>query len=1206
MLPDGAKDIDEPVENQSHPLKDYNEIRVHNLLISEGNRNGSDKYAKNGLSSIHIQDVVASASADVMAGMVKQNGRRVSLGSYDDTGVQSRNVCAVDLNGDRKDEIAIYELYPDKIRIIFEENTGSTSYKSFGSIDIGIDGLDGASVEAMATKGLMSMAAGDYDRDGEEELAFYVPGVSICFAELRNGKTAKMDGWDMPLSKMREKGIHFEKWRRPIVGLSTTSISGYDDLVVNISMPLKDKGKYKNNDHLSTMTILSTGHSDDGAGAMSIVYNEQKLGFTPAEETGNDKRHSIRFASAVDADLNGDKVDELLVGGFRTQDFNNSKHKAGKLDGSKNLILAFSWNKEKGKYEQVWKYPKEVPALKGKGLYYSYDMQEPEAFAAAQMMMGEGPDQIFLEGVILQWSSTGDKETLKNGQFIKEKDIYLEGSNHAFISSAYAAPYSKDLNDGEQIFFISGHEKKDDEDLVFYDIGYVGKGGESGIETEIIYDNYVDNRNEDDSGTYMSICPVDNDITDSVYYEYVGKELLWTKPELMAVVQPTPYWNESDSESDVWVSFSKTKGSGSEKSSNAGIGGHINVSMSTGAGLFDNKVTMGFDASISAAMSYLYSKSEETSKTDTVTLIIKQGRDYGEYYTAVMGVPMVRYNYNMWRPEYKATEEYIEEYNKVAKEKMGDDAEPFGYKAGETVPGQFEDFSIDEYGQSTYGSLSLSEYNEIAANSDGAMEVVSEDIYPQVTPGDPTTYPKSKKNLVAEIGENEDLHISESSVSVTNDDKSQSRLAYGVTLGKNVSHGFNISASASVGASESISYDLVQAMEVSMSAGVDFSGGSGKRWYNMESESIEFGPTFCEFSGFPDTYNFTTSLAVYKMASDGDKKNQYSGPYVLSYIVPAMKNKPPKLAENFVADSATTDSVTLTWENPDYRTPKSYRVYIKDSSYGKNAEAQEIGYVKVKGKDEPLTFTATNLAPGTSYEFAIVSYGDAEGKKNPSCMSPWMKQSTRQEEEGYPRITKEPEDLEVTDAADANQRTLSVEAEVTQEEGDELRFQWQKFDTLSFKWEDIDGAYESEYTVPEADLKEGSAGFYRVIVTHMYGSRPMSTTSMPASVRYLPKNTAANDGGEEVILVPEMKVTAGDEKDGKRTFDITVTGEKGVAAGSITLIWGEETKTVDLDKKGRASITVEGLEGQYQIYYSGGKAGSGITYLPAMTDSRGI
>ena len=74
----------------------------------------------------------------------------------------------------------------------------------------------------------------------------------------------------------------------------------------------------------------------------------------------------------------------------------------------------------------------------------------------------------------------------------------------------------------------------------------------------------------------------------------------------------------------------------------------------------------------------------------------------------------------------------------------------------------------------------------------------------------------------------------------------------------------------------------------------------------------------------------------------------------------------------------------------------------------------------------------------------------------------------------------------------------------------------------------------------------------------------------------LPKNTAANDGGEEAILVPEMKVTAGDEKDGKRTVDITVTGEKGVAAGSITLIWGEETKTVDLDKKGRASITVEG------------------------------
>ena len=99
-----------------------------------------------------------------------------------------------------------------------------------------------------------------------------------------------------------------------------------------------------------------------------------------------------------------------------------------------------------------------------------------------------------------------------------------------------------------------------------------------------------------------------------------------------------------------------------------------------------------------------------------------------------------------------------------------------------------------------------------------------------------------------------------------------------------------------------------------MSAGVDFSGGSGKRWYNMESESIEFGPTFCEFGGFPDTYNFTTSLAVYKMASDGDKKNQYSGGHTCCRTeFPLMKSKPPKvLAENFVADSATTDSVTLT------------------------------------------------------------------------------------------------------------------------------------------------------------------------------------------------------------------------------------------------------------------------------------------------------
>ncbi len=1194
-MPAGANDADLPVDEQSHIMDDFVEQKIYDLMISEGNRNGSDEFAKNGRSSIHVHGAVETATKGNLKKMLHGDGFRYPMGEYSTSGIQARNVCAINLDKDRTDEAAIYELKKNSICILFIENMEEDIFSVLGRIEIPVENLDGESVEAMATKGLMSMAAGDYDRDGMEELAFYVPGVSIKFAEAVNGKVVELTDWEIPLSEIRTSEIYFEKWRRPIVGLDTTSISGEDDLVVNISMPLKDGGVYKDNDHLSTMAILSTGHTDQTGGSMEIVYSDQKLGFTPSEETSNNKRHSIRFASAEDADVNGDGKQELLVAGFRTQGFNNSKHEAGGLDDNVNLIQGFKWDEEKGNYQQIWDYPQEVNSLTGQGLNYDYDMQEPAAFAAGRFVSTQGPDQLFLEGVILQWAASGGEMALETGEFYKVLTVTLAGRHNAFISTAYAETFAKDSIGQEQVVFMSGHEKTTDEDLVYYDLGCVYTNENGAPESNILHDNYVDNRNEDDSGTYLSICPIDNDPTDSVYYEYQGKEVAWTNPQLLAVIQPTPYWNESDSEGSVWWTFSETEGSGKGKSGQLGISPYLNIETSAGAGLLDNKATVGKSFSLEATISYLNEKTSENSVTKAVTLIFDQGRDHGDYYTAVMGIPIVRYKYKMWTPAFTVTKEYIENYNELAKQQCeeGEEFEPCPYEVGQVVEAQFTECSVDEYGQSTYVAMPVDKYNEVARNYSDKLVEVTDEMYVPVTPGDPSTYPTSETAIKSKLGaKNINLGMSEL-IEVDNDSSTESRLEYVVSHSESTSDGFNITASVSGGVKTHVSVDLIVAFEGDLGAGITVSGGGGQRWYDMGSESTSFSGTFCEFNGFPDSYNYSTKLAVYKTKVKGDGDKEFSGPYVMSYIVKQTNGAPPKLAENFLAQNVTADSITLTWENPDYRTPKSYRIFIRDKAYGKNAEAQELAVIKA---GEPLTYTATGLDPDTVYEFAITSYGDSEGDANPSCMSPWLSQRTKSDSERYPVITQQPENLVVTNPEDETQRVLTVAArEGADGSGAEMRYQWQKFDAVQFAWTDVAKANESTFTVPKADLNKYGSVFYRVVVTQMRGSVPYSIFSDAVSVTLNPDNANA----ENRLIASEMTVTAEDAE----TLLIRIAGGKEIPDGSVTVVAGKNKKTQDLNKTGSAKVSVEasGNDG-YIIYYSGGKSAAGEVYLPALKE----
>ncbi len=56
---------------------------------------------------------------------------------------------------------------------------------------------------------------------------------------------------------------------------------------------------------------------------------------------------------------------------------------------------------------------------------------------------------------------------------------------------------------------------------------------------------YVDEQNEDDNGTLITLCALNTD-NDSVSLQYEGKDVGWSDPAVQSVILTPPYWSELD------------------------------------------------------------------------------------------------------------------------------------------------------------------------------------------------------------------------------------------------------------------------------------------------------------------------------------------------------------------------------------------------------------------------------------------------------------------------------------------------------------------------------------------------------------------------------------------------------------------------------------------------------------------------------------
>lgn len=1248
----------------SNPLEGFETSILSELYVADMNRyekwQGSFKVCED------TEELSANAlNVDSMGKRLVGNQVKFTDMGYkdnkDEKEVQTHNACAIDFDGDGTDEILEQMLYVDKKEskdpkkrskqdvwvYDLDEDKASKTYNTYQRMgegqqvlttDLADKNSDDAafvwSIEADSSKAFAAMAAGDYDGDGREEGAVYVPsaandGPYIMILDYVDGKITTWsdkiyikefnppENSDDPVNSKRTFDFHYNSWKLPVVSLATTKISGQDDLVVCVSMPLRDGDDYYKHAQDSAMGIF---RGKDGS--MNNVYLNSKMNY--------EEGYRMRFASAVDTDLNGNGVGELLIGSFSNNNLKDN-HGVGKLDSNSNLMQLICWS-EKGGYEEVWNKYKKV---KGHGgLRMDTEVMEPAALAAGSYHANNASTGVFLEGVVFYYSgaaSTGETEAdyFKSGEFKDEYTMALGGSHGAFISTASSACFSIAGGGTEQTIILSGDHKSTDDDQIYYDISWIWESG-GRLTGAVTNDDYINSREEDDDGTFVAICPLDVD-RDSIQMQYTGKSCGWSDPELYTVLQSPPYWKELqyNSESfgagEVSYEISIGNGSGTEGEWGIEVGMFADVSIVIGGGMFGNDAMIGMGFSLKSSAKYLGSYENQHKIEDSIKISVAPGEDYA----VILAAPLVVYHYDMWVPEYTVTQDMIDSYNEE-REKDPDSIPEYPYKVNEVVPGHIEDYKVTTQLKPTIGHLPLEEYNELAAEyKDKGLTPIEEKDLASKTIGDPSTYPKNETQLGAP-GNVENLHISKNAA-VTGIGEGETELTYMFEDESEEKHGFELNYDGELYAKAVNESSFFVATDVEGEAGYQLAIDGGASWISSSTEGMGFSTVIKDLpAGSNPAYQFSSYMAVYNAAQIGTG-NKDTKPYVIGYIVENADEGtvPPKLPENLRVFATTEHEVVLKWNPPDYRKAGSYEIYIEDDQ----GLFKNIGLVSA---DETY-FAADNLNPSSTYKFAMKSYTGGSGTGNGSCLSRPVTAITKDSSDANPRITTQPANVIIDIKApvvNIDSNTMAVEAECgSGMSGAALSYQWQKYSNAILTgdgiWEDIEGATDTVYELPE--VTEENAGefdeqtYYRVVVTQTKGSSVKSTISRIATM-FINKDGGAHDYHNQSLDLTFKDITwekiyqLGSEyyvrKDSPVTFRIVISNPdvtKGMVASQedVTLLAKTSRGIENLGTKtlnnGTADILVEGLDrDNYSItaVFAGGTSGMDTYnyYLPAMSE----
>lgn len=1181
-------------DSDENPLQDYEESVLSELYV--GSMNRSSKFR----GSFAVADDVDSLSENNLRLDTMTQSRVGKTTDYpfgndkDRCEYQTVNACGVDWDGDGVDSILQVTLYTGKQDSPFSGDKTSLQRVSLYTMDAQKDGQTEADwkqntgwtekthitnqlsnskdtfvwdIEADCAEGLRSMTAGDFDGDGREEAAIYVPHKSKPYIQILDMDSGSIKVVDtIYLNEMSSFGDNYDHWTLPSVNLTTTSIAGRDDLVINASLPLNSD--YDNRDQNARLAIYRWNGK-----SMEVAYGSQKLTYNG---------YRMRFCSAADADLNGDGVDELLIAGYRNYDTSNNDKRIGKIDSNQNLIQMITWNESSKKYEMVWNEPKSVAALGG-GLKVDQagrSVMEPVALAAGKFFSSTNAEGVFLEGVVFNYTGAvapdngkTEKDLYQKGQFIQVSQMTLGGSHSAFISRAVAATFSSGNRNTEQLVVLSGDHNGSDNDQIYFDVSWMWEEIPGMLSHRMTDNDYISNKEEDDDGTFMVLCDLDVD-KDAVTYQYVDKAYGWSKPEVMAVMPSTPYWEELSYNSETFgrgkTSFELTTEhtDGTEGEWEVGIGFYMGTEVMVGAGLLSNKVEAGFSVEMENAAKYVGSYYTAKSTAFKKEFAVAGGEDA----VLILAVPVVRYNYKMWVPTTTITQEWLDQYAQMYPGKTPP------YTLNQVVEGHWSDYHADMQYNPVYNTLSLEKYNELAEEyKDEGLEPINMDAVMPHRPGDPTTYPSSIEEIPGVPNKKDNNLVMHPDTMTVDVGEATAALGMEFTSESELKNGFDLELAAKLGYVEEAEVELGASGSERFEAGVSLELGGGASWVGSDMSGQAMTGEFAKLPAGSKSYQYNVGMGVWNTQISGvDPATDVAkmGPYVIGYFVTGAEKDtvPPLAPENLRLQSATTNALTLAWDNSEYRPADVYEIQLADNM----GEYHPIGYVSGDQK----YYIAHNLDSDTSYTFRMIAYrgslSDTDHLSDASVPTRPLTAKTNPEDK-VPVITKQPANQYIEVGGTA---TFAVEAQLSGADMSHLSYQWQKYKadetTNTGSWENISGATGSTYSVgpvDEAEAEELNHTHYRVLVSQKQLSGPQTYSIYSNSVLLCIGEVAPTVNlelsGDMIVFGEENYVDARDEQ---KTVTVKSTVEE---AQGFSMPTGHVRFVVIKDGEGWANQEVE-------------------------------
>jgi len=905
----------------------------------------------------------------------------------------------------------------------------------------------------------LQISTGDYDGDGIDEVAVYIP-------EQGNSQVA-------------------------IYKLQTTD-SNPGNLYLNTSKwSIAWTYAFNESPYVSNMVSITSGDFNrDGTDDIALTwgtyygpnYNTPcKAAVLYGSKLGNMLQKSKTFdliyansqivrAAFTYGDINGDGTDELILGGQLVSDINKKVF-------SNRVIMMYNYNGDEDRFVLTYSENFEIIDEDQQGEDNKY-FSSPACVANITTVKMNGVGKaahIYLDSVIFEYGNDGLKIVLELDEADEMKDTrpfstYNDYAEYGVLAADFDGDGMETLQ-VMQYFFPQTLTYKDFWWWFFGTFDPVNIPGNLFMVSiyasgeDLIY-------NRKDCGEYLTTYYTNvNTDDDTTFIEYTGNHYIaYSDPKVLAVLASPPYFEDIAIQEDSGnylegsTEYSSTGGysTGQTTSHTLSVGTYISFEQEFS--VFGIKV-----ASFETEFAYSHGFTWETEKTSTLEQSVTYGTATGEDAVAFYSIPVEVYVYKSYYPEIN----------------------PDG-----TATMKEQTMTVNIPHTAAVVTMPLKTYESIAADYEELPRISGRVL--NHTLGKPSTYPFSVSEFAAQLGSG--IYTGANSAIVFGGD--WAAVNYGGLGYVTQEIAMSNESSSSFTNSESIDFKIrggAGGLVVGITAGYEYGYGTTTVTTNGNS----FSGTVNNLPTGAEDYYYAWKLFAYYY-SDG--MNAFP---VVSYLVKDVKT-PPELPKDFAQDTSRTthNQICLTWSYSGGAAGfQIYRYYEFPDGSG----SYELGPV-VKASDFEYFDEETNikyysfidggdgeeaLYPYTEYKYQIQVIGTAQ--PTDSILSPVLVARTKPDV-GYPDIALSTRLLEVYPDVS---KSVTAYIRNSEDYSQGAKFQWQKM--LDGQWKDLSGYTKATLTISNAGLD--TAGEYRCRINVIYDAYYISAYSDTVTVKYAKRNS---------------------------------------------------------------------------------------------------